>query len=161
MAISDVYYESSYRQITWQIYPPPSIKHRCLVGNYCHFGTDCLHDYIHFTIYCLHLHFQCSEAQAISAISPKTCTLKLQLLHNMKRPTKWSGHVKIIDPQKTSTYKRPFTQEGNYLVVIVVLQEITCHCPQLSEGYSELAAAIPSLVFEENLRTLEQLPPTQ
>ena len=28
-----------------------------------------------------------------SAISPKTCTLKLQLLHNTERPTKWSGSV--------------------------------------------------------------------
>ena len=46
----------------------------------------------------------------------KTCTLNIQLLHNTKRPTKWSGHAKIIDPPKTSTYERPFTQEGNYLV---------------------------------------------
>ena len=68
------------------------------IGNCHHFTTDHLHDYIHFTIYCLEPHFQCSEAQAISAISPKTCTLKLQLLHNTKRPTKWSGHAKIIDP---------------------------------------------------------------
>ena len=68
-----------------------------LVGN-CHFATGCLHDYSHFTIYHIQLHVWCSEAQAISAISPKTCTLKLQLLHNMKWPTKWSGHVKMIDP---------------------------------------------------------------
>ena len=27
----------------------------------------------------------------------KTCTLKLQLLHKTKRPTKWSGHVKMND----------------------------------------------------------------
>ena len=52
---------------------------------------------------------------------PKTCTLNLQLLHNTKRPTKWSGHVKKIDPPKrTSTYERPFIWEGNYLVIVVV-----------------------------------------
>ena len=68
------------------------------ICNCCHVATDHLHEYIHFTIYHLELHFWCSEAQAISAISPKTCTLKLQLLHNTKRPTKWSGHVKMIDP---------------------------------------------------------------
>ena len=73
------------------------------------FATDHLHDKIHFMIYQPQLHFWCSEAQAISTISPKTCTLKLQLLQNTKRPTMWSGHVKIIDPQRTSTYERPFT----------------------------------------------------
>ena len=26
-----------------------------------------------------------------------------------KRPTKWSGHGKMIDPRRNSTYKRPFT----------------------------------------------------
>ena len=31
---------------------------------------------------------------------PKTCTLNLQLLHNTKRPTKWSGHMKMIDPPR-------------------------------------------------------------
>ena len=31
---------------------------------------------------------------------PKTCTLNLQLLHNTKRPTKWSGHMKMIDLQE-------------------------------------------------------------
>ena len=30
-------------------------------------------------------------------IDGKTCTLNLQLLHNTKRPTKWSGHAKMID----------------------------------------------------------------
>ena len=27
----------------------------------------------------------------------------------------------MIDPRRNSTYKRPFTQEGNYLVYIVVI----------------------------------------
>ena len=55
-------------------------------------------------------------------IDEKTCTLNLQLLHNTKRPTKWSGHAKMIDPPKrTSTYKRPFTREGNYLVLFCLL----------------------------------------
>ena len=31
---------------------------------------------------------------------PKTCTLNLQLLHNTKRPTKWSAHMKMIDPPR-------------------------------------------------------------
>ena len=35
---------------------------------------------------------------------PKTCTLNLQVLHNTKRPRKWSGHMKMIDPPtETST----------------------------------------------------------
>ena len=29
---------------------------------------------------------------------------------------KWSGHRKMIAPQRSSTYKRSFTQEHNYLV---------------------------------------------
>ena len=33
-------------------------------------------------------------------IDEKTCTLNLQLLHNTKRPTKWSGHAKMIDPPR-------------------------------------------------------------
>ena len=37
-------------------------------------------------------------------------------VHNTERPTKGSGHGKIIDPRRNSTCKRPFTQEGNYLV---------------------------------------------
>ena len=43
-----------------------------------------------------------------------------------KRPTKWSGHGKMIDPRRNSTYERPFTWEGNYLVFIFVLL-ITTH----------------------------------
>ena len=38
----------------------------------CHFATDHIPDYIHFIIDSDQLHFQCSKAQAISAISPKT-----------------------------------------------------------------------------------------
>ena len=100
--------------------PPPHISNVCseTAAICCHIATDHLHDYIHFTIYSLQLHFWCSEAQAIAVISPKTCTLKLQLLHNMKRPTKWSGHVKMIDPPENFyIQKRPFTQEGKYLVI--------------------------------------------
>ena len=37
-----------------------------------------------------------------------------------KRPTKWSGHGKMIDPRRNSTYERPFIQDGNYLVSICV-----------------------------------------
>ena len=35
---------------------------------------------------------------------PKTCTLNLQLLHNTKRPRKWSGHMKMIDPPNRNFY---------------------------------------------------------
>ena len=91
-----------------------------LVYNCHHFTTDCLHEYFQFTIYHLEVsrvHLQCCEAQPISAVSPKTCTLKLQFLCNTERPTNWSGHGKMIDPPwRTSTYKRPFIWEGNYLV---------------------------------------------
>ena len=93
-----------------------------LVYNSHHLATEHLHEYSQFTIYCLEVHLQCCEAQPISAISPKICTLKPQLLHNTKRPTKWSGDVKMIAPQRTSTYERPFTQEGNYLVSLFFIQ---------------------------------------
>ena len=36
---------------------------------------------------------------------PKTWTLNLQLLHNTKRPTKWSGHMKMIDPPRELLHK--------------------------------------------------------
>ena len=135
----------------WPIYSYPSINNlvyyytKVLLSFMCnchHFATDCLHDYIHFTIYHLELHLQYSAAQAISAISPKTCTLKLQLLHQMKRPTKWSSttphkfHI-LHNTQVLSFYceswynevahltpwgvlhERPFTPRGNYLVVMI------------------------------------------
>ena len=78
-----------------------SLQYTILFFNCHHFATDHLHKYIQFTIYHLevprvHLHYH--RAQPISAISPKTCTLKLQLLCNTERPTKWSGHGKMIDP---------------------------------------------------------------
>ena len=47
-----------------------------LVFNCCHFVTDCLHDYVQFTIYCLEVHFRYCEAQPISAISPKNALYK-------------------------------------------------------------------------------------
>ena len=81
------------------------------ICNCHHIATDHLRDYIHFVIYHLELHFQCSGAQAISAISPKTCTLKLQLLHNTKRPTKWSGHVKMIDPPRELLHMKDLLPE--------------------------------------------------
>ena len=61
--------------------------------------TDHLHESMQFTIYHFKLSrvcLQCCEAQPISAISPKTSTPKLQLLHNTERLKKWSGHGKII-----------------------------------------------------------------
>ena len=43
---------------------------------------------------------------------------------------KWSGHGKMIDPRRNSTYERPFTREGSYLVfifvTILVKSEMTC-----------------------------------
>ena len=68
-----------------------SVETLILVFNCCHFATDCLYEHVQFTIYCI-------EAQPISAIFPNTCTLKLQLIHNTERPTKWSGHGKMSDP---------------------------------------------------------------
>ena len=57
----------------WQL-PPPNIYNICskTANICCHFAPDHIPDYIHFTIYHHQLHFQCSEAQASSAISPKT-----------------------------------------------------------------------------------------
>ena len=78
--------------------------HLCLLVFNCHhFATDHLQEYVQFTIYHLQVsrvHLQCCEAQPISAVSPKICTIKLQQLHNTERPTKWSGHGKMIDPQE-------------------------------------------------------------
>ena len=68
------------------------------------------------------LHLQCCEVQPISAVSPNIYTIKLQQLHNTERPTKWSGHAKMIDPRRNSTDERPFTQEGNYLVSLLTPQ---------------------------------------
>ena len=42
-------------------------------------------------------------------------------VHNTERPTKGSGHGRMIDLSRNSTYERPFTQEGNYLVNIYAL----------------------------------------
>ena len=85
-----------YVQMKWSYSDIPLLSDEVHMGmrnqfifcNCHHFATDHLHDYIQFTIYHLEVHFQCCDAQEISAISPKTCTLKLQLLHNSKRPTK-------------------------------------------------------------------------
>ena len=82
------------------------------IFNCHHFATDRLHEYIQFTVYHLEVHFQCSDAQAICAISHKTYTLKLQLLHNTKRPTKWSGHVKMIDPLENFYIWKTFYPRG-------------------------------------------------
>ena len=101
-----------------QIYPPLSdevhtdMRYRFIFCNCCHFANDHLHDYIQLTIYHLEVHFQCCDVQEISAISPKTCALKLQLLHNTKRPTKWSGHVKMIDPPENFYIRKTFYQRG-------------------------------------------------
>ena len=58
------------------------MRYQFIFCNCPHFATDHLHDYIQFTIYHLEVHFQCCDTQEISVISSKTCTLKLQLLHN-------------------------------------------------------------------------------
>ena len=87
------------------------MRNQFIFCNCHHFATDHLHDYIEFTIYHLEVHFQCHDAQEISAISPKTCTLKLQLLHSTKRPTKWSGHVKMIDPPRELLHTKDLLPE--------------------------------------------------
>ena len=96
----------------WQL-PPPNISHiwSKTATICCHFATDHMHDYIHFTIDSHQLHFQCSKAQAIAAISPKTWTQKLQLLHSTKRPTGWSTHVNIIDPPNCYIQKTFYPRE--------------------------------------------------
>ena len=47
-------------------------------------------------------------------------------VHNTERPTKGSGHGKMIDPRRNSTYERPFTQEGNYLVYLLIPVAFNC-----------------------------------
>ena len=119
-----------------------------------HFTTEHLHEYFQFTIYHIEVsrvHPYCCEAQAISAISPKTCTIKLQLLCNTERPTNWPGHGKMIDPPwRTSTYKRPFTQEGNYLVIICikkVLINVVYKLQDLCTMYRPMLCATLKLKF--------------
>ena len=46
------------------------------------------------------------------SISPKICTPKLQLLHNTKGPTKWSGHANMIDPRKNFYIRKTFYPGG-------------------------------------------------
>ena len=52
-----------------------------VIFNCCHFATDHLHEYVQSTRYHLKLSripLQCCEAQPISAVSPKICTIKSQ-----------------------------------------------------------------------------------
>ena len=51
---------------------------------------------------------------------PKTWTLNLQLLHNTKRPTKWSGHMKMIDPQENFYIGATQCYQAFYLFYIPV-----------------------------------------
>ena len=48
---------------------------------------------------------------------PKTCNLNLQIASQHKKTNKvvWT-YEDDRPPKRTSTYERPFTQEGNYLV---------------------------------------------
>ena len=64
--------------------------------------------------------------------------MKLQELHNTERPTKWSGHGKMIDTRRNSTYKRPFTQEGNYLVADCIGCEKTVLSMVNNENYKNM-----------------------
>ena len=59
---------------------------------------------------------------------PKTCTLNLQLLHNTKRPTKWSGHMKMIDPPRELLHRRD-TMLPSILLVFA------CNEKQRRSGY--------------------------
>ena len=45
-------------------------------------------------------------------LSPKTCTPKLKLLHKTERPTKWSGHGKMIDPLENFYIWKTFYLRG-------------------------------------------------
>ena len=42
---------------------------------------------------------------------PKTCTLNLQLLHNTKRTTKWSGHMMMIDTPRELLHMKDLLPE--------------------------------------------------
>ena len=60
--------------------------------------------------------------QNINTIPQKTQKLKKKNRKHMQR---------IIDPQRTSTYERPFTHEGNYLVSFLF-----CHVKYNKNGKS-------------------------
>ena len=53
---------------------------------------------------------------------PKTCTLNLQLLHNTKRPRKWSGHMKMIDPPRELLHRHDTMLPSILLVWIHLTQ---------------------------------------
>ena len=99
-----------------------SVETLILVFSCCHFATDCLYEDVQFMIYCL-------EAQPISAVSPNTCTLKLPVdsQHWKTNKVVWTWKDEW-PPWRTSTYERPFTQEGNYLVnpFACIVSESTC-----------------------------------
>ena len=52
---------------------------------------------LHTTTLYVYIYIYIEEGDEPPSQSITEATLKLQLLHNMKRPTKWSGHVKMID----------------------------------------------------------------
>ena len=62
---------------------------------------------------------------------PKTCTLNLQLLHNTKRTTKWSGYMKMIDPPRELLHRHNTMLPSILLVfsiIIVTLKHISSSC---------------------------------
>ena len=72
----------------------------------------------------------------------KIITVKVNAheVYNTERPTKGSGHGKMIDPRRNSTYERPFTKEGNYLVLC---SDITQIYGQLEQGDLGICAFCP------------------
>ena len=70
----------------------------------------CLYIYIYIYIYIYRERERERERERKEMNPPgqliTEATLKLQLLHNTKRPTKWSGHVKMIDPPPENFYIR-------------------------------------------------------
>ena len=53
---------------------------------------------------------------------PKTCTLNLQLLHNTKRPRKWSRLMKKIDPSRELLHRHDTMLPSILLVWIHLTQ---------------------------------------
>ena len=104
--------------VTLQLTIFTQLKHSfaiIVIFNCHHFATDHLHKYVQFTRYHLQvsrIYLQCCEAQPICAVSPKICTIKTQQLHNTERPTKWSGHGKMIYPPGEFLHMKDLLPDG-------------------------------------------------
>ena len=54
-------------------------------------------------------------------IASLSLSLRLQLLHNTGRPTKWDGHAKMIDPPQNFYIRKTFYPRGQLFSLFIVM----------------------------------------